>query len=238
MEEFLDIYDFEKPSIIWLDYTSAQNLPNQIERFTRTVSEVALNSIVRITLNASPDSLGSPKKGELIHKRDNGRDGSGTALECWRLEKFKERMGNLFVAETKANGMSRDTYGVTLLSTLNNAIEDGKKYLFDRKILWGLATHYADGQPMVTATVIVVDPNSEAAISAAIEGWSYRSCPEAPHKLNMPSLSTLERLTMESNSNPESIINYDLQDPSLGGNPFESFKRFYRVFPHFARVDL
>lgn len=238
LEDYLDSTSLNQPSIIWLDYTSAKDLPLQIDRFVSTLSQVPLNSIIRITLNAHPDALGQPKKGELIHKRNEGKDGGGTSLECWRLDMLKQRLGNLFVATTEATGMNKETYGETLLSTLYNAVEDGKKLIFDRSIIWALATHYADGQPMITATVVVADPKLESAILDCLKGWSYRSGPDSPHKLNMPSLSTLERLTMESNPDARSLISYDLQDTALGGDPFESFRRFYRVFPHFARVDL
>lgn len=54
----------------------------------------------------------------------------------------------------------------------------------------------------------------------------------------MPALSTLERLTLESSDDLPAIWDYRLPESDLEVDPFDAFKKFYRVFPHFARVDL
>lgn len=238
LEDYLDSTQLDCASIIWFDYSSASSLPIKIDRFVNTISEVQLNSILRITLNANPVSLGMPGQGELSYEIFTDQGTEGTALERWRLNKFKERIGDLYVSEIKATGMKKETYGDSLLLTLHNAVEKEKIRLLDRKLLWGLADHYADGQPMVTATLIVADPEAESDLQGVIENWPYKSTPIRPHKLNMPNLSTLERLTLESNPNAKSLITYKIQEPILGVDPIESFRRFYRIFPHFARVDL
>src|SRR5258705_185711 len=57
LEDFIDSTEFDKPVIIWFDYTEPSKILDQIERFARTVSEVSINSILRVTLNANPTSL-------------------------------------------------------------------------------------------------------------------------------------------------------------------------------------
>ena len=65
LEEFIDSTEFEKPVIIWFDYTDPKKITDQIERFSETVLFVRLNSILRITLNANAGSLGIPKAAEI-----------------------------------------------------------------------------------------------------------------------------------------------------------------------------
>ena len=90
---------------------------------------------------------------------------------------------------------------------------------------------------MVTATAIVV-ARADVEIKTIVEAWPYFAEPKNPLRLDMPALSTLERLIMESNQNPQEKMDYELPQSDMGENPFDAFRRFYRVYPHFARVDL
>ena len=103
-------------------------------------------------------------------------------------------------------------------------------------VRWLLATQYADGQPMVTATVLVV--KSKSRVAGAMTGWSYLSSPDSPLVLDMPVISTRERLTLEAHAGKSPEMTYDFPESNLGADPVEAFKRFYRVFPQFSRVDL
>jgi len=70
LEDYLDETDIEKPVIIWFDYTDPRAITDQIERFAQSISTVPVNSIFRITLNANPASLGTPKPEELAVEVD------------------------------------------------------------------------------------------------------------------------------------------------------------------------
>lgn len=50
--------------------------------------------------------------------------------------------------------------------------------------------------------------------------------------------STLERLTMESNDDAQAMMGFELPTSNMGENPFDVFKKFYRIYPHFSRVEL
>ncbi|MFZ4436843.1 MAG: O-methyltransferase [Syntrophales bacterium] len=224
LEDYIDSTDFEKPVIIWFDNTDPGKITEQIERFSRTISVVPINSILRVTLNANPSSLGKP---------DNFKD---DIHEC-RLDRFRERLGSLFPSDLKKDGMKTKNYGRSVLRALYLAVEKEILSLSGRKIVWSLATHYADGQPMTTAALIVCDSRNDQ-IESLVKGWEFFSTPEDPFLLDMPSLSTLERLTMESCDDAKERLGFELPKSEMGENPFESFKKFYRVFPHFSRVEL
>jgi hypothetical protein len=231
LEEYIDSTEFDRPVIIWFDYSDPKTMTDQIERFGRTVGEMPVNSVLRMTLNANPSSLGDPNPEEVAARVGN------QPVQEWRLERFRERLGNLFPSDLKAEGMTFKQFGHSVLKALYISVERTALSFTDRRIVWILATHYADGQPMVTATLVVTS-RDDVLIKPIVDSWRFSSLPVTPLKLDMPALSTIERLTMESCQNPRERMGYDLPVSDLGENPYEAFRRFYRMYPHFARVDL
>lgn len=239
LEDYLDSTEIKMPVIIWFDYTDPKSIVGQIERFARTVAEVPVNSVLRITLNANPSSLGEPDKDEIAVEVGtmDSHTGNKKTIQEWRLDQFRERLGSLFPSSLDAGGMTAKNYGKSILQTLLLAVEKAVLSLFDRKIVWVLATHYADGQAMATATLIICEPE-EKQLELLVKNWQFKSTPDSPLLLDMPSLSTLERLTMESSEETKAKMDFDLPRSDMGGDPVESFKLFYRVFPHFSQVEL
>ena len=90
---------------------------------------------------------------------------------------------------------------------------------------------------MTTATVFVAGSESSDFIRA-IESWSFFSTPRTPHVLDMPTLSTRERLALELSENPRHCLEFSLPKSVLKKDPLEMYSMFYRVYPHFARVDI
>ncbi len=239
LEDYLDETDIEKPVIIWFDYTDPKAITDQIERFAQSISTVPVNSIFRITLNANPASLGKPKPEELAVEIEGLKktDETKPTLQEWRLERFKERFSDLSPSGIKPSQMTKKEYGACVLEVLNLAIAKEDLNFGDRKPIWALATHYADGQPMVTATLVIC-PEDVQPVKTLVENWEYHSTPSLPLMLDMPALSTLERLTMESCDDAKDRMGFELPKSDMGEDPLDSFRKFYRFFPHFSRVEL
>lgn len=121
-------HDFEQPAVIWFDYTEPKPITEQVGRFARTVGEVPLNSVLRITLNANPASLGKPSENL-----------SEDALWAWRLEKFRDRLGALFPSDLTADAMETKTYGRSVLRALYLAVQKEVLSHADRQIVWALS---------------------------------------------------------------------------------------------------
>lgn len=247
LEKFLDQTTFATPAIIWFDYTAPKGIASQIQRFAATVGTVPVGSVLRVTLNANPTSLGGgneePSGKDLSVEVDGDvsadRAQKPTKAE-WRFEQFKQRLGTLVPAGLTADAMTFKKYGPTLLQVLKLAVEKQALSFTDRQIVWALATHYADDQPMVTAALAVV-PREDTVTKRLIVGWEFYSTPETPHRIELPALSSLERLTMESNNSAHKKLGFDLAkviESKLGIDPLEVFKKFYRLYPHFSRVEL
>ncbi|MCT9127678.1 O-methyltransferase [Cupriavidus gilardii] len=226
LEDYLDETNLDSPAIIWFDYTEPRGITSQIERFARTIGAVPIGSILRVTLNANPSSLGRPD-GNL----------SEAELMEWRLQAFQRRLGALFPSGLIADGMKQENFGKSLLHALKLAVEKEVLSFRDRRIVWALATHYADGQAMVTAALVVCQKDDKS-IEESVKAWEFHATTDAPHRVDLPALSTLERLTMESNDDAEAKMGFELPTSNMGENPFEVFKKFYRIYPHFSRVEL
>jgi hypothetical protein len=226
LEDYLDETDLDSPAIIWFDYTEPKGITSQIERFARTIGTVPIGSVLRITLNANPSSLGRPD-GNL----------SEAELMEWRLQAFQRRLGALFPNGLIADGMKQENFGRSLLHALKLAVEKEVLSFRDRRIVWALATHYADGQAMVTAALVVCQ-NDDKTIEEVVQAWEFHATTDAPHRVDLPALSTLERLTMESNDDAQAKMGFELPTSDMGENPFDVFRKFYRIYPHFSRVEL
>ncbi|HEX5751044.1 MAG TPA: O-methyltransferase [Archangium sp.] len=240
LEDYLDETDFKTPAIIWFDYTEPKGITTQIERFARTIGTVPIGSVLRVTLNANPMSLGKPDPKDLsveVEGEASEDRAVKPTIQEWRLSRFKERLGALFPSGLTADGMSFKKYGPSLLRALKLAVDNEALSFRDRRIVWALATHYADGQAMVTAALVVA-PKDDTGIEELVKSWEFYTTTDAPHRLDLPALSTLERLTMESNGNAEAVMGFELPKSDMGENPFEVFKKFYRIYPHFSRVEL
>jgi hypothetical protein len=226
LEDYLDETDFETPVVIWFDYTDPKGITTQIERFARTIGTVPIGSVLRVTLNANPGALGRPD-GNL----------SEAELMEWRLKAFQRRLGSLFPSGLTSDGMKQKSFGNSLLYALKLAV--GKEVLSfqDRQVVWALATHYADGQPMVTAALVVCERDDKS-VDELVKGWEFYATADAPHRLALPALSTLERLTMESDADAKDKMGFELPESDMDENPFDVFKKFYRIYPHFSRVEL
>lgn len=240
LEDYLDGQDFEVPVIIWFDYTEPRGIATQIERFAQTMGTAPIGSVLRVTLNAHPPSLGNPGPRELSVEIDGEASGDRAlkpTIQEWRLCRLRERLGALCPSDLTADGMSFKTYGRSLLRALKLAVEKEALSFRDRRVVWAFSTHYADGQAMVTAALVVC-PADDTSIEKLLKGWEFCSTPDAPHRLDLPVLSTLERLTMESNDDARDKLGFDLPKSGMGEDPFSVFKKFYRIFPHFSRVEL
>ena len=154
LEKFLDETTFTTPAIIWFDYTAPGGIASQIQRFAATVGTMPIGSVLRVTLNADPGSLGEPPSGKELSVEVDGDASADRAQKPtkaeWRFQRFNERLGTLVPSGLTADAMTFKKYGPTLLRVLKLAVEKQALSFTDRRIVWALATHYADGQPMVT----------------------------------------------------------------------------------------
>jgi hypothetical protein len=237
LEDYLDEAEFDKPVVLWLDYTEPGQMRRQIDCFCSQVAKLPLHSVVRVTLNANPSSLGTPDKDEISISLSAESEAEKPTLQDWRLQRLRERLAEFVPVEFSAKNLETRAFGPSLIGILRLALDRSLEGYFDRKPIWAFSTHYSDGQPMVTATVIVV-PTSDTTLESIVKEWSFRPDGDEPLVIDLPALSTRERLTLEASTDPANCLGYELPKSSLKTDPLVSFISLYRVFPHFATVDL
>lgn len=222
-DAYIDSQDLEDPLIVWFDYTEPEGWERQVQRFARDAASMPIGSILRITLNAEPSALGG---GEL-----------GGNLQEDRLSVFRERFGRQAPNDVKPSDMRKSHFGRVILRVLELAVAKATTDVPDRSVAWALATHYADGQAMVTATLVICKPG-DSPTKELLDSWEFRSSPNEPHLLDMPVLSTRERLTLEAAQDLRGSLAFDLPSSRMGDDPLAAFEKFYRIYPHFSRVEL
>ncbi len=238
LEEYVKSTEFDKPVVLWFDFTDPKSTTSQIECYASSALEVPDFSILRLTLNANPESLGKPKADEIQTPPDGIKDleDPNPTLNEWRLERFRRRMGGLTPNDSRPENMARSTFGKTLLKSVRFAVDRELLQVRNRRIEWLLATHYADGQPMVTATLIVL-PNT-VSLPMTMSSWPFYTQPDTPLVLDMPMLSSRERLALEASGAPDDFFPFKLPTTGLAADSYASFRQFYRIYPHFAKIDL
>jgi len=239
IEDYLRETEFDKQVILWLDYTSPSELREKIECFCDQVCLMPVGSIVKITLNANPGGcLGAPKEGEVGPPNVFGHSsGERQTLQDWRLARLKEKLAEFVPTSLSPDHLKNENFPSTLLEVLAFALDRKIEGYQDRKVIWCLATIYADGQTIVTATAFIA-PSQGDEVEDVLKNWSFFSAPTNAHVLDMPTLSARERLQLEQSADLKSCLNYKLPESDLKKDPLETFKSFYRVYPYFARVDI
>jgi hypothetical protein len=234
IEEYLRTADLANdPMLIWLDYTAPSDRREQMETFISLVSNVGPRSILKLTLNADP--------AELV--RSSGPPGS--ELFERRLLEVQRQLGEFLAPDALAREISYRRFGQLLLRSL--------KYSLDRELegtgvsFLGFSSYsYSDGQSMVTVTGASVDDGDVESFLAEtkVNQWPFYSNDwTVPEKIDLPQLSTQERIELQRAMNSSDVprLGYSLPAGKILKTPGEmlsAFERFYRVTPAFAKVDI
>jgi hypothetical protein len=237
IEDYLYKKEITNPVILWLDYTEPSRIFSQINVFCNQVCTLPIGSIVRLTLNANPDFLGTPARDEVKNDVFKISDEGKPTIEEWRLVRLRDKLGNLVPTTITSEFISKSKLGGALLQIVDLALDRKIEGYPDRRPIWCLATHYADGQAMVTCTVYIATREASD-IERAIESWPFYSTIQNPHVLDLPALSTKELFALESSESPKQCLKYRLPKSGLLEDPLDSYTAFYRIYPHFARIEL
>jgi hypothetical protein len=231
--DFIARFDPETPSVVWLDYTEPKDIGIQLVELQQLVSKLNPYDVVKITLNAAASALGEPKEAD--------KD-----LKEYRLEVARERIGGFLPAHAGNDDVTGKNYPGLLLQAIHLAEHKG----MEGRRAWMLqplsAFTYADGQPMVTATAIVLPKSDIDAFFShtRLKHWPYVSVDwSAPRSISVPDLSLRERLKVEamlpsaSSKDILDALGYRIAaTPAESEELMENFVRYYRMYPLYSRV--
>lgn len=233
---FVDEFEREGPTLVWLDYASPDEIASQIADFHVLLSKLDYYDICKITLNANPAALvrGHYKeKAEELHER--------------RYKYFRDLLGEYFPSgRVEPRFMTNAGFPSVLTWSLEAAAHSAMEHSPGRRFFPLTAFRYADGQQMVTLTGIVLEPGTETDFleKTSLADWPLLAADWiAPKAIRVPELTMRERLKIESmlpTTGPDDIARAlgfsitDREEDSM--DALRSYAELYRHVPFFSEI--
>ena len=233
MTSYISRYDpGDKKSVFWLDYTGLdyrcfQDLMSLLEI-------VAPNSMIKITLRSEPKDywiLSRPNRPKLKKKQ----------AERFR-KKFETVMPDASVNPPKVQG--------ELALLLQEMLQIASQKVLPprasgRSFIPVSSFYYSDGKGMFTLTGIVCNVDKTESVRQAYRDWEFANLDwDAPTKISVPVLSTMERLHLQrllpTRTRPGSRLRKRLgylieDDCNQTEEALEQYAAFHRYSPYFVR---
>lgn len=234
--EFLLEHSFDKKTILWLDYVSFRELPQQIQDIRMSLNKMGNGDILKITLNGNSSNLGLPRNPD-------------DDLNEYRLSKYTDMVTQEFLpADLTTDDVTHKNFPRTLLKTLKVVANSVMQNRPRERIHLLTSFIYEDGQKMLTVTMIILDDSTQDRFftDSRLRSWPFFN-EDWGHvqDITMPAISVRERLAIESllpDADYESIYEklgfYLGKDEEEGRSVMNSFIKHYREFPWFGKLSL
>ncbi len=222
--DFIREYEFDNPTIIWLDYCDAGQIREQISEICALIGKMEENDILKVTFNANPSAYGTPKneKDEIV-------------IENARLEELRSRVGEYLSSPINHTAVKRKNLPQTLIDALKNAVNN--ECSKEKQMLPLSTCVYADGQQMVTFTgMIYRDKNKVMPIREMIETW--------PHggdiaDISIPALTIKERIEMNAllpGATLDQIKGKEVRHAFEKDSDIENYIKYYKYYPNYHQI--
>lgn len=229
----LSIQDGEH-NIFWLDFVSPSELGTQLSDYSTLLNLLNPDDIVRITLNANPDSLGKSK--------------SPDQLQELRLQTLINRVPDSYLWPSISSAdVTTKKYPLTLLKILKAATMEclSENPPYNPNFMLPLfSSIYADGQQMVTFTGIVLDSHEkEAKIKEALKNYPHNTFSwDTPSKIEIPALSVreiteLNKLLPNPDIRQQLIECFPFIFSEKDGQAVDSYISYYKYYPNYHQVS-
>uniref|UniRef100_UPI001B8C2133 O-methyltransferase n=1 Tax=Collimonas silvisoli TaxID=2825884 RepID=UPI001B8C2133 len=244
--EFVDEYQASANSIIWLDFADPNKTREQIQQFQTLLSKLLPHDILKITLNANPQSLYTSGQ-----KDANGQRETKDFINGKRLEKLVHRLGDFMPQDVLADQMTGDGLPRILIRALEFAANQALEGRRRENMYFQPLTSYAysdSSHQMLTLAGIILSRNERSAFfrETQIKKWKLAT-PHwgSYHEIMVPALTAREKIFIDQllprKSSKEIHKKLKFQfDPSTQKSLIiiENYKKFYRYYPSFHRVAL
>ncbi|EFH3460158.1 TPA: hypothetical protein JLL22_000134 [Escherichia coli] len=235
--EFITQSDFAAPSLIWLDYAIPSQIYEQMNDIAQLVSKLKPKDIFKITLNATPETLGRD-----FQERDPRR---------FRLKKIQSLLTQDYCpVNLTVDDVTFKRYPHLLIKAAQRAISIGLTGRADIMIHPLCNFIYKDGQQMLTFTAIVLE-NSDMQLDSFLQNsrinfWPFYSGDWGTVKnISVPTMSLRERIFIEERlptKDHEEITNdlgfYIGDDEAEANSNLKNFIEYYKVIPWYSKVLL
>lgn len=228
VSDFLNSYNPGRTkSIFWLDYTELER--ECFDNFQGLLGMVAPDSMIKVTLPADPDDLLTPSKRRSPEQ----------------IDEFYRAFNYLIPDPSKDPPRDPKRFAGLLKEMVQIAAEEALPApTGDRRFVPVSSFYYSDGRPMFTLAGVVCRGDREAKLREAFADWEHASLTweESPKQINMPILSTKERLSLQeslplktSAKALRDILGYVVDPDPKMKNALEQYAIFHRYEPYFLR---
>lgn len=228
----LSIQD-EEHNIFWLDFVAPSELGTQLSDYSTLLNLLNSEDIIRITLNANPDSLGTCNQPDRLQEL--------------RLETLKERVPDRYIWPTiSSNDVITKNYPVTLLKIIKAAtLECLNETPYSPNFMLPLfSSVYADGQQMVTFTGIVLDSHEkEIKIKEVLKNHRHNTFLwDTPARIEIPALSVreiteLNKLLPNPKIKQQLIKKFPFIFSVKDEQAVNSYIDYYKYYPNYHQVN-
>lgn len=228
----LSIQDGEH-NIFWLDFVTPSELGTQLSDYSTLLNLLNPEDVVRITLNANPDSLGTCNQPDRLQEL--------------RLKTLKERVPDRYIWPTiSPNDMTTKNYPVTLLKIIKAAtLECLNETPYSPNFMLPLfSSVYADGQQMVTFTGIVLDSHAkEDRIRESLRNYRHNTFLwDTPSRIEIPALSVreiteLNKLLPNPKIKQQLIKKFPFIFSVKDEQAVDSYIDYYKYYPNYHQVN-
>ena len=224
----------EENNVFWLDFVAPAELGTQLSDYATLLNLLNPHDIVRITLNANPDSLGKTADPNLVHEV--------------RLATLRERVPDRYLLhDLSSSDVTRPNYPLTLLKILKavtiECLED-KPPFCPNFLLPLFSTVYADGQQMLTFTGIVLDSHSEESkIRSVLSEYGHNTFSwEEPVYIEIPALSVREieeinKLLPSNDAQQQLMEKYPFIFSAKDQRSADSYIAYYKHYPNYHQIS-
>ena len=230
--EFIDTYDIEGNAIIWLDYANPKQLGDQTREFSSLLRKMREWDVLRITLNANPETLGDPP-GPAVQKRER------------RIHNLRSILASNFPSDISADEMNIDGLPGALCKVLRYVASSVMRSR-PRTVFKPLASFaYSDTHQMLTVTgILIPQAEEETFLSASsFDKWDLSTLTWGEVKrIRVPELTIKERVFIESSfPKGRDMIHEEMkfafdEDEGTSLAYLGDFIRYYRYYPYFSKI--
>jgi hypothetical protein len=214
--------------ILWLDYTRPAERLSQLQELTACLSKAQSGDVIRITMNADDFTLRGPWEKEF--------DAPGK----YRAHRLRIQIGDFLSSDVEE--IVEGQLPVVLSGAVQLACSiagEGKRLTFHPILI----TSYADGQRMLTVTVLAL-PNGEP-LPLGLQDWEFLAKRWSDVvDISAPDLSLREKTLIDRHlsKSPGAIVRaikfFPANDLDDARKAVASYKRLHRFYPTFLSIGV
>ncbi|MNJ27775.1 hypothetical protein D3C77_222900 [compost metagenome] len=227
--EGIEVTDWAKPSIVWLDYDCGPENPAVFEDSATVASKISPASILMVTVNAHMGRI--PDK-----------DAEGKPLES-RHKGLEQILGDAAPSAEEFKHINLKNYHNVLATCLTRHIERAhRRSGRGGKFVSFLNYYYKDNAPMITVGGMFVDEESEVKLNENRCFVNSEYIGPALYPIQVPPLTHRERISLDALLPSSEKLNEAEVLQKLGfkleQSQLDDYAKFYKLYPSYGEVVL